>query len=235
MKRLSVIVPCYNEKDTVQELIKKVAEAKIPLPEKEILAIDDSSKDGTWEILQSIKGNGLSGSIFKLRKHEKNMGKGRAIRTGISAAEGDIIIIQDADMEYDPNEYEKIIRPIIEGSADVVYGTRFPYPLRPGNFTMHLFGNKMLTLMSNIFSGLRLTDMETCYKAFKSPILKGITLKSDRFGFEPEVTAKISKLKIRIKEVPISYKGRKYSEGKKIGMKDAIDTAWCIIKYNIFG
>lgn len=234
MKRLSVIIPCYNESPTVEELINKVVSAKIPLPEKEILAVDDSSKDGTWDILQRIKGNGAKGVVFKLNRHKKNSGKGAAIRTGIAAAEGDIIIIQDADMEYDPNEFEKVIAPIVQGTADVVYGTRFPQPLRPHNFTVHLFGNKMLTLMSNIFTGLSLTDMETCYKAFRAPVIKGLKLESNRFGFEPEVTAKISKLKVRIKEVPISYKGRKYSEGKKIGIKDAIDTAWCIIKYNLF-
>ena len=234
MKKLSVIIPCYNEHKTVAALISKVANAKIPLQEKEIIAIDDCSTDGTWQILQGIKDKGLSNVTFKLQKHQKNAGKGCAIRTGISLASGDIMIIQDADMEYNPDEYAKIISPIVEGRADVVYGTRFPQRLGINNFSIHLFGNKMLTLMSNIFSGLRLTDMETCYKAFRAEIIKGLYLESNRFGFEPEVTAKISKLKVRITEVPISYAGRKYSDGKKIGFKDAVDTAWCILKYNLF-
>ncbi len=233
MKKLSIIVPCYNEQQTVEALVYKVANAKIPVAEKEIIVVDDCSTDGTWKILENIKNKGLGNVGFKLQKHQQNSGKGFAIRTGISLAEGDIIIIQDADMEYDPNEYSKIIEPIVTNKADVVYGTRFPKQLGFKNFSIHLFGNKMLTLMSNMFSGLKLTDMETCYKAFRSEIIKKIKLESNRFGFEPEVTAKISKLKIRIIEVPISYAGRKYSEGKKIGFKDAIDTAWCIIRYNV--
>ncbi len=235
MQKLSVIIPCYNEERTVELLIDKVINAKTPLQEKELVLIDDCSSDGTLAILTGIQKKAAPPNVsFKLLQHEKNMGKGAAIRTGIKNCSGDIVIIQDADLEYDPSEFYDLIIPIIDNKADVVYGTRFPQPLTLKNFSLHVFGNKALTFLSNIFSGLKLTDMETCYKVFRAEVIKELNLRSNRFGFEPEVTAKIAKKGSTIIEKPVSYKSRTYAEGKKIGIKDAIDAAWCIIRYNVF-
>ena len=225
---LSVIIPCFNEKETIEELIKKVRSVK-PIS-KEIIVVDDGSNDGTVLLLKKLN-NKIDHLIIK----KKNEGKGAAIQSGINIVDGKIIIFQDADLEYDPNEYEKIIAPIQSGIADVVYGSRFSGgDRRRVLFFWHRIANLILTLTSNVFTNLNLTDMETCFKAFKTEIIKGIVLKEKRFGIEPEITAKIAKKKVRIFEVGISYNGRTYEEGKKIGWKDAVSALFCIIKYNVF-
>ena len=226
---LSIIIPCYNEKKTIEEIVSAVI--KSPHPKKEIIIVDDSSSDGTQTILK----NKIEGIVNKVIYQNKNMGKGSAIRTGIKAATGDIVIIQDADLEYDPNEYSTLISPIISNRADVVFGSRF----RGGKETRvcyfwHRMGNGFLTFLSNMFTNLNLTDMETCYKVFKREIIQSINIEEDRFGMEPEITAKISKLNCRIYEVGISYYGRTYEEGKKIGWKDGVRAIYCILKYNLF-
>jgi glycosyltransferase involved in cell wall biosynthesis len=228
--KLSVVIPVYNEKNTIEKLIDLVIKSRLSI-EKEIIAVNDASSDGSKELLEKIKPK-----IGKLIHHEKNKGKGEALRTGFGKVTGDIVIIQDADLEYDPNEYQSLIGPILEGKADVVYGSRFTGagPHRVMYF-WHSVANKMLTLLSNMFSNLNLTDMETCYKVFRTEILKKINLKENGFGIEPELTAKLAKIKgIRIYEVGISYSGRTYSEGKKIGMKDAFRAFYCILRYNLF-
>ena len=227
--KLSVIVPCFNEINTINEVIKKIKNSEIK--SKEIIIVDDGSNDGSREYLMK-----LNDSQIKIIYHSKNKGKGAALYTGIKAAKGDIIIIQDADLEYDPKEYLQVIGPILQEKADVVYGSRFQggQPHRVVYF-WHRVGNGFLTLLSNIFTDLNLTDMETCYKAFKSEIIKSINIEEKRFGFEPEITAKIAKKNCRIYEVGISYYGRTYKEGKKIGWKDGIRAIWCILKYNILG
>ncbi len=228
-KLLSIIIPVFNEENTIKEIIKKVKAVNI---DKEIIIIDDCSKDNTYKILEEFK----TDSEIKIFRHEKNLGKGAAIKTAIKYIEGECSIIQDADLEYNPNEYEKILAPILEGKADVVYGSRFvgSEPHRVLYF-WHFIGNKFLTLLSNLFTNLNLTDMETCYKAFKSEVLKSLELKENRFGIEPEITAKVAKKNLKIYEVGISYSGRSYKEGKKIRWKDGIYAIWCIIKYNVFG
>ena len=227
--KLSVLIPCYNEQPTIQKIVKKIKDEK--LYKKEIIIIDDFSNDGTREILKDE----LIKDIDRLILNEKNYGKGYSIRKGIEAASGDIILVQDADLEYNPKEYYKLINPIIDGNADVVYGSRFiGGDERRILFFWHTIANKLLTLLSNMFTNLNLTDMETCYKVFKSEIIKKIDLKEKGFGFDPEITAKISKLKPRIYEVGISYFGRTYDEGKKIGLKDAFIVLKCIIIYNLF-
>ena len=225
--QLSVIVPCFNEINTIQTVINNIQ--KSPVESKEIIIVDDFSTDGSREFLQTIDSHNI-----KILFHNKNLGKGAALYSGISKAEGEIIIIQDADLEYDPNEYPVVISPIIKGKADVVYGSRFQggQPHRVVYF-WHRVGNGFLTLLSNIFTDLNLTDMETCYKAFKKSLIKNIVIEEKRFGFEPEITAKISKLNCRIYEVGISYYGRTYKEGKKIGWKDGVRAIWCILKYNL--
>ncbi len=224
---LSVIVPCFNEIKTLDKVINNIQNS--PVDPKEIIIVDDYSKDGSREFLKKINTKNIK-TIF----HNKNLGKGAALFSGISIARGEIIIIQDADLEYDPNEYPTIISPIINDKADVVYGSRFQggQPHRVVYF-WHRIGNGFLTLLSNIFTDLNLTDMETCYKAFRGELLKQIKIEEKRFGFEPEITAKISKLDCRIYEVGISYYGRTYKDGKKIGWKDGVRAIWCILKYNL--
>ena len=228
--KISIIIPCYNEVSTIEIIIEKIKKIEI---EKEIIVVDDFSEDGSKEKIKSdIKKKYLD--IIDIY-HDRNMGKGAAIRTGISNATGEIIIIQDADLEYDPNDYHELIRPIKNGYADVVYGSRFiGGSEKRVLYFWHTIGNKFLTLLSNMFSNLNLTDMEVCYKAFKSEVIKNIDLKENRFGFEPEVTAKIAKKNIRIYEIGIKYFGRKYSEGKKITWKDGFSAIRCILKYNFF-
>ena len=227
--KVSIIIPCYNEQSTIKEIIYKInSQSNI---EKEIIVIDDFSDDKTREILE----NDLKNNIHKLILNERNYGKGYSIKKGIESASGDCIIIQDADLEYDPTDYTKLLDPIINDVADVVYGSRFiGTNERRVLYFWHTIGNKLLTLLSNIFSNLNLTDMEVGYKVFKSNVLKDINLVENRFGFEPEVTAKIAKKNIRIYEVGISYFGRKYSEGKKITWKDGFSAIRCIVKYNLF-
>ncbi len=225
---LSIIVPCFNEINTIGKVIEKIKES--PIQEKEIIIIDDFSSDGSREYLQN-----LNEKQIITKYHDFNRGKGAAINTGIKNAKGRIVIIQDADLEYDPAEYPNMIEPIINNKADIVYGSRFKggQPHRVVYF-WHRIGNGFLTLLSNIFTDLNLSDMETCYKAFKSEVIKNIRIEEERFGFEPEITAKVSKKNYRIFEVGISYYGRTYKEGKKIGWRDGIHAIWCILKYNLF-
>jgi glycosyltransferase involved in cell wall biosynthesis len=246
---ISVIIPAYNEINTISYVLKKVEETPY---NKEIIIVDDGSKDGTREYLGSRvksqgsrpaqsadslsnEGCGVYSTEIKVIFHEKNMGKGAAIRSGIKAAVGDIVIIQDADLEYDPKDYPALFEPIVEGKADVVYGSRFLGGTHRVFYFWHYVGNKLITLVSNMFTDLNLTDMETCYKAFKREMLEGIRIESDRFGFEPEITAKMAKKKAcRIYEVPISYYGRSYEEGKKITWRDGVKAVFTIVKYNLF-
>lgn len=227
--KLSIIIPCYNEASTILALIDAVKQS--PVNEKELIIVDDGSKDGTRDILQTLKGDSQLRIIF----HERNQGKGAALRTGFREATGDICIVQDADLEYDPQEFPIVIQPIVDGKADVVFGSRFQSG-RPHRvvYFWHRIGNGVLTLMSNFFTDLNLSDMETCYKAFRREVIQVINIRENRFGFEPEVTAKIAKMNLRIYEVGISYYGRTYDEGKKIGWKDGFRAIYCILKYNLF-
>jgi glycosyltransferase involved in cell wall biosynthesis len=226
--KLSVIIPCYNEINTLEQIIDKVIAQN--LYNKEIIVIDDYSTDGTREILKTR----IETKVQKIILNSKNFGKGYSLRQGIKAASGDIILIQDADLEYDPIDYPKLVEPINKGYADVVYGSRFiGADEKRILFFWHSVGNKILTLFSNIFSNLNLTDMENCYKVFKSEVIKNIDLKENRFGIEPEITAKIAKKNLRIYEVGVKYYGRKYKDGKKITWKDGFSALRCIIKYNI--
>ena len=223
--KLSVVIPVYNEKETILALISRVN--NVPL-EKEIIIVDDCSTDGTTEVLKN-----LSDSSVRLLFHEKNQGKGAALRTGFNHVQGDIVIIQDADLEYNPDEYPHIIAPIKDGHADAVFGSRFLGGPHRVHLFWHYVGNTLLTTLSNMFTNINLTDMETCYKAFKASLLQQFTIESDRFGIEPEITAKLARLKCRIYEVPISYSGRDYTEGKKIGWKDGLAAIYWIIYYNL--
>ena len=225
---LSIIIPCYNESKTIISLIEAVK--KSPVKKREIIIVDDGSKDGTRDILSE-----LSDPEVRVIFHAQNQGKGAALRTGFNEAKGDICIVQDADLEYDPQEFQIVIQPILDEKADVVFGSRFQggRPHRVVYF-WHRIGNGLLTLMSNFFTDLNLSDMETCYKAFRREVIQSINIKENRFGFEPEVTAKISKMNIRIYEVGISYYGRTYDEGKKIGWKDGVRAIYCILKYNLW-
>ena len=224
---LSVVIPCFNEAGTILDLIERVRQA--PVASKQLIVVDDGSSDGTRELLK-----GLSAPDLTVLLHERNKGKGAALATGFAAAVGQICIVQDADLEYDPNEYPIVIGPIVEGKADVVFGSRFQgaAPHRVVYF-WHRMGNGFLTLMSNMLTDLNLTDMETCYKAFRTEIIQSIPIREKRFGFEPEITAKVAKRRCRIYEVGISYYGRTYDEGKKIGWKDGVRAIWCIFKYNL--
>ena len=227
--KISIIIPCFNEEKTISLVINKILSNYAG--EKEIIVIDDCSNDKTREILKSD----LENKIDKLIFNEKNYGKGFSIREGINVAEGDVVLIQDADLEYDPSDYNKLLKPIEKGVADVVYGSRFlGGEEKRVLYFWHTIGNKFLTTFSNMFSNLNLTDMEVGYKLFKSNVIKDIKLIENRFGFEPEITAKIAKKKIRIFEVGISYYGRRYEDGKKITWKDGVSAIRCIIKYNIF-
>jgi glycosyltransferase involved in cell wall biosynthesis len=224
--KLSVVIPVYNEKNTVLEVIEKVASTPF---DKEIVVVDDCSSDGTRDVLEK-----LDREDTRVFYHEVNQGKGAALRTGFSKVKGDIVIIQDADLEYTPDDYGTLIKPIIDGQADVVYGSRFQGGVHRCHLFWHYVVNKSLTLFSNMMTNINLTDMETCYKVFKRGVVDRLKIKSNRFGVEPEITAKVAQMKCRIYEVPISYFGRDYAEGKKIGWKDGIQAIWCVLKFNLF-
>jgi glycosyltransferase involved in cell wall biosynthesis len=228
LPELSVVIPCYNEVATIEGILVAVAASAVD--DKEIIVVDDCSMDGTREKLKTLSVPGL-----KVVYHERNRGKGAALRTGFREASGAVVIVQDADLEYDPRDYPKLIAPILEGKADVVFGSRFAGgESHRVLYFWHYAANKMLTLLSNMFTNLNLTDMETCYKAFRREIIQRIELREERFGFEPEVTAKVARLGCRIYEVGISYSGRTYAEGKKIGWRDGLRAVWCILRYNLF-
>jgi glycosyltransferase involved in cell wall biosynthesis len=229
MQKLSIVIPCFNEIDTIETIIQQVLQVELPL-EREVIIVDDYSTDGTRDYLQTLDNQAAIKIIF----HEVNQGKGAALRTGFAHASGDIVIIQDADLEYDPDEYSKLLKPILNGKADVVYGSRFAGgESHRVLYFWHSLGNRFLTFLSNMFTNLNLTDMEVCYKVFKRDILDEIELKEDRFGFEPEFTAKIARLNCIIYEVGISYYGRTYEEGKKIGWKDGTRAIYVILKYGL--
>ncbi|MBU1076022.1 MAG: glycosyltransferase family 2 protein [Spirochaetes bacterium] len=226
---ISILIPVYNERDTIETVVERVKKAFVYNHKKEIIIIDDASSDGTTEILKRK----IEKKVSKVIYHKNNMGKGASLRDGIQALRGDIVIIQDADLEYDPDEYRSLLQPILDGRADVVYGSRF-IGARPHRvvYFWHKVGNYLLTLFSNMLTNLDLTDMETCYKVFKADVIKRVYIKENRFGVEPEITAKISKMNVRIYEIGISYYGRTYEQGKKIGWKDGVRAVWCILKYN---
>lgn len=226
--KLSIVIPVYNEKDTLETLLARVEAVDY---DKEIVLVDDFSTDGTRDIVEKYKDK----KNYTVLMHPYNQGKGAALRSGFAEASGDIIIIQDADLEYDPRDYGKLLEPILDGRADVVYGSRFLGGPHRVLFFWHYLGNMVLTLLSNMLTNLNLTDMETCYKAFTRQVLNSLHLKCDRFGFEPEFTSKVARKKFRIYEVPISYSGRDYSEGKKIGWKDGVAAIWFIIRFRLFG
>jgi glycosyltransferase involved in cell wall biosynthesis len=252
---VSVVIPVYNERGTIEEILHRVQEAPVrrratePLIRKEIIVVDDASTDGTREWLLSAKEKreqgamemeAMEGSVrlnlenIHIFFQERNAGKGAALRRGFSEATGEIVLVQDADLEYDPEDYPKLLGPIIEGKADVVYGSRFLGGPQRVHYFWHYVGNTFLTLLSDIFNNLKLSDMETCYKVFRREVLAKIRVKSNRFGFEPEITAKIAKGKWRIYEVPITYSGRTYKEGKKITWRDGVQALWCIIRFSLF-
>jgi len=226
---VSVVMPVYNEAQTVEEIIRKVLAQPCVT---ELIAVDDCSQDGTWDVLRRAASQHPA---LRLCRHDRNLGKGAALASGFEQAVGDIVIVQDADLEYDPSEYEKLIEPIVAGRADVVYGSRF---LGAGAhrvlYFWHSLGNKFLTTLSNMFTNLNLTDMETCYKVFRREVIRRIKIRESRFGFEPEITAKVARLGVRIYEVPISYYGRTYAEGKKVNWRDGVSAMRCIVRYGLF-
>jgi glycosyltransferase involved in cell wall biosynthesis len=224
--KLSVVIPCYNEEHTIAALVDAVRRS--PYAHKEIIIVDDCSRDGTRAILQTQ----IAPLVQQILYHESNQGKGAALRTGIGHASGDLVIIQDADLEYDPDDYPRLVAPILDGRADVVFGSRFRNARPPRMLRRQWFANTLLTWLSNRFTGLRLSDMETCYKVFRRELIQGIRIEEDRFGFEPEVTAKIAASGCRVLEVGISYHGRSYAQGKKIGWRDGLRALWCIVKYS---
>ena len=222
--KLTVVIPCYNEKDSIHTIVNRVLAA--PIENKEIIIVDDKSTDGTSEILDRE----IAPLVSRIIHHEVNQGKGGALRTGFAHATGDVVIIQDADLEYDPNEYPLVVTPVVRGECDVCYGSRFLHQAAKG-YKANQLANKGLTAMSNFFTRLHLTDMETCYKCFKREVIQAVDIKENRFGFEPEITAKIARMGVRVKEVPISYYPRTNEEGKKIGFKDGLRAIYCIWKY----
>jgi glycosyltransferase involved in cell wall biosynthesis len=225
---LSVVIPCYNERSTIATIVAAVRAA--PVDAVEIIVVDDCSQDGTRELLATE----IAPLVDRVLYHDRNQGKGAALRTGIAAATGDVVVIQDADLEYDPQEYPKLLAPIAAGKADVVFGSRFAGgESHRVLYFWHSVGNRVLTLMSNMCTNLNLTDMETCYKMFRREVIQAIPIEEDRFGFEPEITAKVARLGCRIYEVGISYAGRTYADGKKIGWKDGVRAVWCIVKYRV--
>jgi glycosyltransferase involved in cell wall biosynthesis len=242
---VSIVIPAYNEKNTIEEILRRVLETSI---RKEVVVVDDCSTDGTRQILQAMKDRQAEGAssaaasaggdpipVADLRIYfqEKNQGKGAALRRGFAQASGEIVLVQDADLEYDPRDYDKLLEPILDGRADVVYGSRFLGGPQRVHYFWHYVANKFLTLLSDIMTNLKITDMETCYKVFRREVLAKIQIKSDRFGFEPEITAKIAKGKWRVYEVPITYAGRTYEEGKKITWKDGVQALWCILRFRL--
>jgi len=233
MTKLSVVIPVYNEESTVEALLDRVAKAPVQDGvELEIIVVNDASSDGTHGKLTDLQAAG--DPDFRLFEHEVNQGKGAALRTGFGQVTGDIILVQDADLEYHPREYPRLLQPILDGEADVVYGSRFGGGPQRVLFFWHYLGNRMLTLLSNMLTDLNLSDMETCYKVFRREVLEGLDLRSNRFAIEPEITAKIARQKVRIFEIPISYYGRTYAEGKKIGWKDGVAAIGAILRYNLF-
>lgn len=226
--KLTVVIPCFNELGSIEQIVKAVKAS--PIKDLEIIVVDDYSTDGTRNLLASS----IESQVDQVLYHKKNCGKGAALRSGFQAATGDIVIVQDADLEYDPQEYSLMIQPIVDGKADVVFGSRFMGG-RPHRvvYYWHMLGNRFLTTLSNMLTNINLTDMETCYKAFKREVIQSVKIEENRFGFEPEVTAKVAKMGCRIYEVGISYYGRTYKEGKKIGWKDGFRAIYCILKYNL--